>query len=169
MKMTLEELRIKARDARLSVGAETKRRIIECIAESNVPLTINEINHLMSNKFGRSVSRQHLRIVLQDIVNEKKIFGRFETSAEKSLRGGAARGNDALLFGTAETIDTVRQQLPFKTRYKAIYKTKSKKAAKPELTVDALIESIVADRTRKLVSRVAELEAKLAKIAKITK
>lgn len=167
MTMTRQQIVNKARETRLRVGNETKQQMISTIESQQVPLTINEINHLLKDTFGRAISRQHLRIVLKDLADEGVIKSRLESPSEQDLRVSTARGMRALLFGTGKTIEVQRKALPFVTSYKTVYKTKKRPAVAPKVTINELIESMVADRTSKLAKRVAELEARLAKIAKI--
>lgn len=160
-------------------GQMTRDIVYGIIADASMPLTVNEINSLYKGLRGKTLSREYLRMVLDAFVEARKLTTRFETPAERALRG-KSRGCDALLFFVSDARSKTRTQLPivpFKltwsnTSSSARTQKKSKSKARPgksTLSANDVLNGLIAERTKQLEARITRLEAKLSRIKAIVK
>jgi hypothetical protein len=161
-------------------GQMTRDTVYGIIADASMPLTINEINSLYKGTRGKSLTREYLRIVLDELVEAKKLSTRLENPAERKLRG-SSRGSNALLFFVPSARIKTRTKLPkvpFKltwansssaarTMKKKSSKSKTKAKAGSTPSANDLINALIADRTKDLEARIARLETKLSRIKAI--
>ena len=172
-------IRIAAFNNLKDIGRKTADAIHQIVADSPVPLTINEINALFKEKTGRPMSREYMRARLEQLEAVGKVASRTETLDEVSLRSDA-RGGAARLFFTEHTQQSVRTQLPnvpqaalrsVRQQNRKKQQRRAKKATS-SYTTDSLakaLDVLYGDRTAALQARIKELEARLSQIAKLAK
>ena len=156
------------------------------VIESNQPLTVGEITHIVNEKMGESFSTTRVRYALDSLVESKVLMYRFETDQERTLRadGQRASSKPAMYFfraGSNIPKRTVTEAVPG-VILKSVHaprprkpKAPSKKAYDPKLVVDRpdtaaldfLIEKLVAERTAALQQELNEANAKLAQFKKL--
>jgi len=164
-------------------GKMTVDVIYQIVADTLMPLTINEIGALFNEKTGRSLSREYLRARLELLEAVNKVASRPEMQSEIELHGDA-RGGPARLFYTSSTPQLTRTQLPNVPSaalrlVRRQNKVKNKKATQrraqrttSSFATDSLakaLDALYADRTVELQARIKELETRLAQIARLAK
>jgi len=164
-------------------GQMTRDIVYGIIADASMPLTVNEINSLYKGLRGKTLSREYLRMVLDAFVEARKLTARFETPAERALRG-KSRGSNSLVFFVSNARSKTRTQLPVvpfkltwsntasaaRTQKKARSKARSKaRAGKSTLSANDVLDGLIAERTKQLEARIARLETKLSRIKAIVK
>lgn len=158
-RLTMSE---RARIARLEVGRRTKDLIVGFIADSPVPLTINEVNELYFRERKKPLERGYLGTLLNKLVEDGELKMRFETKDETAV--SSHQGSAARLYGTGKSIKADRNDgPPFVTGFRATKWTPKKKKKKKAQASSTKPVSASAS-TESLGAMIAELEATVAKI-----
>ena len=179
----LTAVRVAAFNNLKEAGKSTSDAIYQIVVESSMPLTVNEITALFTDKTERSISREYTRARLEQLEAVDKVGSRPETPSEMKLRGDA-RGGAHRVFYTKTTPQLTRAQLPdvpsaalrLVRRQNRLHNRKAtrRRGAKTtsSTTTDSLakvLDALYADRTVELRARIKVLEARLAQIAKLAK
>lgn len=156
--------------------------IIElALAESEQPLTVNEIAGKLSQELKKEFDPNSLRLLLKELVADNRVSTRVETSKERSVRagGGKVRALHAMLYWAPageipeRTVTEVVSGVKLNDRSGRIPGTKIKKKSDDlpanNEVIDLLIERIVTERTADLARRLEAAEDALARIRQIVK
>lgn len=155
--------------------------IVLALAESDQPLTVNEITEKLSQELKKEFDPNSLRVLLKELVAQDRVSTRVETSAERTVRagGGKVRALHAMLYWAPagevpkRTVTEVVSGITLNDKSGRIPGTKIKKKSEDlpanNDVIDLLIERIVAERTADLTRRLEAAEDALARIQQITK
>jgi hypothetical protein len=162
----------KAHEAKKMMGTATKDRIVTAIRSTDQPLTAGEVASLIAMQ-GKPLDKNYVRVLMLELVEDGKLHTRFEKPDEREIRL-AGRSN----FGTGSHIVTSYFMAPGNktakrtkhtdkvvTMDKALLrKMTSKKNIRPAKAKKVQTGS---PREKSLLARIADLEAKIARIEKI--
>lgn len=160
----------KAHEAKKLNGQATKHRIITTVRSSDQPLTAGEVASLLAMQ-GKPLDQSYARVLMLELVADGTLAMRQEKPAEREIRL-AGRSN----FGTGAHIVTSYFTLASKKSLKRTKHTdnvvtmnktllrKSKKNIRPAKAKKVQTGS---PREKSLLSRITDLEAKVAELQKL--
>ena len=162
----------KAHEAKKLNGQATKHRIITTVRSSDQPLTAGEVASLLAMQ-GKPLDQSYARVLMLELVADGTLAMRQEKPAEREIRL-AGRSN----FGTGAHIVTSYFMLASKKSIKRtkhtdsvvtmnktlLRKTKAKKNIRPAKAKKVQTGS---PREKSLLSRITDLEAKVAELQKL--
>ena len=180
-------------EGRVQQHIQLKDFVTLVLEDQTQPLTVAEITILVNRELNRGYDKSTLRLVLNELVDEGVAVTRVETLAERALRanGKSVPGTpSAIYFSSAGGVQipparTVAIAVEGAELRNAAGRHKSKKklgrpvgsknrpkillpASAPEtLTVELLIEKLVAERTREIQAKLDEANAKLVQLKKL--
>jgi hypothetical protein len=78
------------------------------IDSSSQPLTAKELGVMLSREFGRDYNDSYIRLALNELTHEGKVFSRVETHDERSIRAGGqkVRAMAATLYSAVNPVPT---------------------------------------------------------------
>ena len=151
------------------------------LAESDQPLTVNEITEKLSQELKREFDPNSLRLLIKELVTQNRVSTRVETSAERKIRAGGekVRALHAMLYWApagdvpqrtvTEAVSGVKLNDKSGRTPGTKIKKKSEDLPANNEVIDLLIERIVAERTADLARRLEAAEDALARIRQIVK
>jgi hypothetical protein len=158
------------------------------------PLTVAELTVLINRELNRNYDKSTIRLIMNELVAEKRAVVRIETLAERALRseGRAVPGTPSAIYFSslagvhtppARTVAIVVPGTELRSSFGR--RPKAKKRGRPlgsknrptipmpltpvdsKSTVELLIEQLVAERTRHIQAELDEANAKLAQLKKL--
>lgn len=160
----------KAHEAKKLNGQATKHRIITTVRSSDQPLTAGEVASLLAMQ-GKPLDQSYARVLMLELVADGTLAMRQEKPAEREIRL-AGRSN----FGTGAHIVTSYFTLASKKSLKrtkhtdnvvTMNKTLMRKAKKNIRPAKAKKVQTGSPREKSLLSRITDLEAKVAELQKL--
>jgi hypothetical protein len=159
------------------------------LEDQTQPLTVAELTILINRELNRNYDKSTIRLIMNELVSERRAVVRIETIAERALRseGRSVPGTPSAVYFSAlagvqiPPARTVAIVVPGSELRSTFGRRPAKKKrgrplgsknrptipmpAKPadaSLTVELLIEQLVKERTRELQTKLDEANAKLA-------
>lgn len=98
-----EDTKYKARS-----GKDFNDIVFLAIDSSSQPLTAKELGVMLSREFGRDYNDSYVRLALNELIHEGKVFSRVETRDERGMRAGGqkVRALAASLYSTTNPVPT---------------------------------------------------------------
>lgn len=176
---------------RVSQHIQLKDFVLLALDDQTQPLTVAELTIFVNRELGRNYDKSTIRLIMNELVKEKRAVVRTETIAERALRseGRSVPGTpSAIYFSSLAGVQTppprtVAVVVPgSELRSTFGRRPKAKKRGRPlgsknrptiqlplaagdtASTVELLIEQLVVERTRELQAKLDEANAKLAKL-----
>lgn len=181
-------------EQRIQQHIQLKDFVALALEDQIQPLSVAEVTILINRELNRHYDKSTLRLILNELVEEKRVVVRVETLSERSLRssGRAVPGTPSTLYfstaGGAHTppprtvaVAVEGADLSQATRMRKGMKKRGRpvgsknrptipmpvKSTDAASTVELLIEQLVAERTRHLQAQLDEANAKLAQLKKL--
>lgn len=177
-------------EQRIEQHNQLKGFVALVLDDQTQPLTVAELTTLVNRELQRNLHNSTIRLIVNELVNEKRAVTRVETQSERALRAGekpVPGTASAIYFSTAggahtppmrtvavavTGVDLSKSTLMRKTMKRRGRPPGSKNKGSNSLpstpdstkTIELLIEQLVAERTRELQSKLDEANAKLASL-----
>lgn len=181
-------------ELRMEQHIQLKDFVALVLEDQTQPLTVAEFTILINRELNRNYDKSTLRLLLNELVDERRAVVRTETNAERSIRseGRSVPGVPSAIYFSASagvhtppprTIAVVVPGSELKSTFGR--RPKRKKLGRPvgsknrptiqvpttsvdaASTVELLIEQLVAERTRDIQAKLDDANAKLAQLKKL--
>jgi len=176
-------------EARAQNHIQLKDFVALALEDQTQPLTVAELTIFVNRELKRNYDKSTIRLIVNELVLERRAVTRIETLAERTLRseGRSVPGTPSAIYFSAvagvytppaRTVAIVVPGSELRSTFGRRAKVKKRgrplgsknrptipapvKSADASLTVESLIEQLVKERTREIQTKLDEANAKLA-------